>query len=117
MDGTGRLPRPPCASHGADRLSPAVAAGRALRWYCRARFVPEGEDPMTAIMSDSPAAVPLVDLDPLATPEGTEEVGRAIREAGRTVGFFSVANHAVPQGTVWRALAAPADFRSDNAPE
>lgn len=63
-----------------------------------------------ALSSDTPHSVPLVDLAPLDTPEGTEAVGRAIREAGETVGFFYIANHGVAPGTVDGALDATRAF-------
>ncbi len=50
--------------------------------------------------------VPVLDLAPLMAGEPTKELAQTLRHACETIGFFYVANHGVPTGTVDDLFAA-----------
>jgi isopenicillin N synthase-like dioxygenase len=60
----------------------------------------------------SAGEIPVIDVAPLATrdPAALLTVGRRMREASETLGFFYVKNHGVPQDKIERAFATSKAF-------
>lgn len=63
---------------------------------------------MTDLVPESDAYVPVVDLTPLyaSNDDGRDELARLIAHACRTVGFFVIRDHRVPEGIITRMLDA-----------
>jgi isopenicillin N synthase-like dioxygenase len=54
--------------------------------------------------------VPVIDLSPAVTPAGRRTVARAIDEACRETGFFTIVGHGVPEALIERTRAMAAEF-------
>ena len=63
---------------------------------------------MASATAESP--VPIIDISPAAGDDGAAEVGRAVDEACRTIGFFVIVGHGVPEGTIDAVWAAAREF-------
>jgi isopenicillin N synthase-like dioxygenase len=55
-------------------------------------------------------AIPVIDISPLATPEGTAQVAAEMLRAAEGTGFFYVRNHGIPQAQIDAVFAMAAAF-------
>ena len=71
--------------------------------------IPGGAPATAAATVESP--VPIIDISPAADGgDGLAEVGRAVDEACRTIGFFVIVGHGVPEGAIDAVWAAAREF-------
>ncbi|MYI56936.1 MAG: hypothetical protein F4062_07935, partial [Acidimicrobiia bacterium] len=71
--------------------------------------VPGGASATAPATVESP--VPIIDISPAAHGgDGLAEVGRAVDEACRTIGFFVIVGHGVPEGVIDAVWTAAREF-------
>ena len=63
-----------------------------------------------AVTSIDIEAIPVIDISPLGTPEGTQAVAAEMLRAAEGTGFFYVRNHGIPQATIDAVFGAAAAF-------